>query len=130
MGKPRQGPRVGWLVQPVESEELGERQVDPVNDSRWPREGLAALVSRIGPLCDQGIEAAGVDGAGVSLLASDGSPVPVLSTDELSSLVEDLQFTLGEGPCFEATTSRAPVLVSDLTAEGQATAPRWPILSN
>jgi len=114
----------------LESGVLGERQVDSVNESRWPAEGLAALVSRIGPLCAEGIEAAGVDGAGVSLLASDGSPVPVLSTDELSGVVEDLQFTLGEGPCFDATTSQAPVLVSDLTAEVRATAPRWPVFLN
>ncbi len=86
-----------------------------------------ALASRIGPLCEQGVQAAGVDGAGVSLLASDGSPVPVLSTDDLSGLVEDLQFTLGEGPCFDATSTMAPVLVGDLSAEGRSSTPRWPI---
>jgi len=88
---------------------------------------VAAIAERIRPLCDRGVEAAGVDGAGVSLLASNGSPVPVLSTDDLSAVVEDLQFTLGEGPCFEATTSLAPVLVNDLRAERRLATPRWPI---
>jgi GAF domain-containing protein len=49
-----------------------------------------------------------------------------MSTDDRSALIEDLQFTLGEGPCFDATTSRSPVLISDLTAREEGVADRWP----
>jgi hypothetical protein len=38
-------------------------------------------------------------------------------------LLEELQFTLGEGPCLDAVTSRQPVLVPDL-ADGAMG--RWP----
>ncbi len=72
-----------------------------------------AVVARIGRLCELGVRTAGVDGAGVSVIA-DAGPQPVLSTDDLSALIEELQFTLGEGPCFNATATQTPVLVSDL----------------
>jgi hypothetical protein len=101
-----------------------------MDDSRWPREGLTAIAARIQPLCEEAIQDTGVDGAGVSLLAADGSPVPVLSSDDVAGLVEDLQFVLGEGPCFDATASLAPVLVSDLSAEARAARPRWPLFLN
>jgi GAF domain len=86
-----------------------------------------AAVDRIGGLCELGVQQGGVDGAGVSMLSADGNPDPVYSTDELSALIEDLQFTLGEGPCFDAKTNRAPVLISDLAAREEGLAQRWPI---
>ncbi len=86
----------------------------------------AAVVAWIGGLCEQGVRASGVDGAGVSVIPTSGGPQPVTSTDDRSALIEDLQFTLGEGPCFDATTSRSPVLISDLTAREEGVADRWP----
>jgi hypothetical protein len=47
----------------------------------------------------------------------------VAALDEESQVVEELQFVLGEGPCWAAFETRAPVLVPDLLGEaGQ----RWP----
>ncbi len=77
-------------------------------------------------LCGHGVIAAGVDGAGVSVIAASKSAQPVLSTDERSGRLEELQFTLGEGPCYDAAMTRCPVLVSDLTAEGDPSTIRWP----
>jgi hypothetical protein len=73
-------------------------------------------------LCLRAVQEAGVDGAGVSMLSRDGTPDPVFATDVLSALVEDLQFTLGVGPCFDAVATQAPVLVGDLTNPDQEVA--------
>src|SRR4030095_7694090 len=45
------------------------------------------------------------------------------ASDPGSERLEDLQFTLGEGPCIDALASRSPVLVPDL-ADGAMM--RWP----
>ncbi|MDQ7810735.1 GAF domain-containing protein [Amycolatopsis sp. A133] len=44
------------------------------------------------------------------------------ATDHVSAGLEDLQLTVGEGPCLDAFASGGPVLIADLAA---ATA-RWP----
>ena len=71
--------------------------------------------------------ATGLDGAGVSILASTGTREPWCATDELASRIEELQLTLGEGPCVDSSTSGSPVLVPDLSDPGDAVAGRWPI---
>ena len=91
-----------------------------------PAERPAAVVAWIGGLCEHGVRAAGVDGAGVSVTTQGRSPQPVLSTDERAGRIEELQFTLGEGPCFDARATLSPVLVSDLTDAGEAVGARWP----
>ena len=45
------------------------------------------------------------------------------SSDSTSGAVEDLQFTLGEGPCVDACRSGLPVFEPDLAAPGVS---RWP----
>lgn len=77
-------------------------------------------------LCVLGVREAGVDGAGVSMLTADGTPDPVFATDELSGLVEDLQFTLGVGPCYDASRHRSPVLVADLLDPAEGVQAGWP----
>ncbi len=48
----------------------------------------------------------------------------VCVTDDVSARVEELQVTLGEGPCVDAYASRSPVLSPDLRA--QHALRRWP----
>lgn len=62
----------------------------------------------------------------MSVTATSGGAQPVTSTDERSALIEDLQFTLGEGPCFDASSLRDPLLIDDLTADRVGAASRWP----
>ena len=62
-------------------------------------------------------------GVGVSLLPRGSEPITVAASSEASVLVEELQFTLGEGPCIDAYASRSPVLVPDLSATA---AKSWP----
>jgi GAF domain-containing protein len=89
---------------------------------------LAATDSRSQPeqicqLCTQRLD---ISGAGLSMVTPDGSRGIVCSTDDVSARIEDLQFTLGEGPCFEAARSGSPVLISDLDETGDLAIERWP----
>ena len=65
-----------------------------------------------------------VDGAAISLLTASASSQTLWSTDATAGLLEDLQFSLGEGVCVEAAVTGRPVLVADVrhTTEGS----RWP----
>ncbi|AHH98762.1 GAF domain-containing protein [Kutzneria viridogrisea] len=64
-----------------------------------------------------------VDGMSISLMSDTDRREVMFASDELSARIEALQFSLGEGPCFEAFTTGRPVLVPDLAT---ATAPSWP----
>lgn len=78
---------------------------------------------RLEGLCFSCVEAAGVDGAGLIVVTGDGTPETVYATNDLSAQLEDMQFTLGEGPCVEATRSGFPVLVPRLDAKSWQ---QWP----
>ncbi|RAK28855.1 ANTAR domain-containing protein [Actinoplanes lutulentus] len=56
----------------------------------------------------------GVGGAGLALMSSLPAQQVRFTSDLVSARVEELQLTLGEGPCKDAYSSRRPVLVSDL----------------
>jgi GAF domain len=83
--------------------------------------------SRIGRLCTVCVQRTGVDGGGVAMLSSLREPVLLHATDDVARAVDDLQFTLGEGPSVEAAAQGVPVLVSD-TAELTEQTDRWPTL--
>lgn len=53
-------------------------------------------------------------GAGVMLMSDDLPIGSLCTTDEVSTLIEELQFTLGEGPCMDAHHSGRVVLEPDL----------------
>jgi hypothetical protein len=64
-----------------------------------------------------------VTGVGLALMADDRPAGIVAATDGAARELEELQFTLGEGPCVDASGTGRPVLQPDLAA----TAPlRWP----
>ena len=89
-----------------------------------------SVTQRMAAICKQGIEGARVDGAGVTMIARDGTRLPVCSTDDLSTLVEELQVTLGQGPCVDATATHAPILVGDLADPLEGVQQRWPIFQD
>ena len=68
-------------------------------------------------------EALPVSGVGLVLMSEDGPAGTVSVTDSAAAKLEDIQFTLGEGPCVEASRTGRPVLQPDLAATGPA---RWP----
>jgi hypothetical protein len=65
----------------------------------------------------------GVNGAGVMLMSGDIPRGSLCSTDEVSQLIEELQYTLGEGPCVDAYQQDKVVAEPDLA--GPVTR-RWP----
>jgi len=65
----------------------------------------------------------GVNGAGVMLMSGDIPRGSLSSTDDVSQLIEELQYTLGEGPCVDAYQQDRVVAEPDLA---EPVAPRWP----
>jgi hypothetical protein len=61
-------------------------------------------------------------GVGVSLESGSGNQVAYAASDATCERIEELQFTLGEGPGLDAYSARRPVLSHDL---GDPTTP-WP----
>jgi len=57
----------------------------------------------------------GVSGAGIMLIAGDVPQGSVCTTDEVSALIEELQYALGEGPCVDAYHTERPVSEPDLS---------------
>lgn len=73
-------------------------------------------------LCTSGVEIAEVSGAGIMLMRGDEPHAALCVTDPVSELIEELQFTFGEGPCIDAHGLRVPVLEPDLASP---VVPRW-----
>jgi hypothetical protein len=65
-------------------------------------------------LCQVCAEATAVSGAGIMLMSGDGARGSLCSTDEVSARIDELQYTLGEGPCVDAYHQDRPVLEPDL----------------
>jgi len=65
-----------------------------------------------------------VDGAGLSLMSGPGLRLPLGSSDDDAAAAERLQFTIGEGPCFEAHREGRPVTVTPVKLRE-----RWPALA-
>lgn len=55
-----------------------------------------------------------MSGAGVTLMSGDLSQGTLCTTDAVSALIEQMQYTLGEGPCVDAFHQDRPVLEPDL----------------
>jgi hypothetical protein len=73
-------------------------------------------------LCAVAAEVTAMSGAGIMLMTADTPRGSLCSTNNLSALIEDLQFTLGEGPCIDAYHHDRPVLEPDLADPDAA---RW-----
>jgi hypothetical protein len=74
-------------------------------------------------LCAASVEALPVGGAGLALMTATGHGGTVAATDGPAMVMENLQYTLGEGPCMDAFRDGRPVLHSDLASTGMS---RWP----
>jgi hypothetical protein len=54
----------------------------------------------------------------------------VHASDPVAAAIEDLQLTLGEGPCVDVATSGAAVMVADLSDRPGDLRDRWPVFLN
>jgi hypothetical protein len=76
-----------------------------------------------GPLvCEVAVDRLDIDGAAISVRTSGRAQDLIAATGAWAQQLEELQYTLGEGPGVEAYTNAGPVLVADLFDA----APRWP----
>lgn len=73
-------------------------------------------------LCEMTRDLADATGAGVMLMSVEMPQASLCSTDEVSALIEDLQYTLGEGPCVDAHHDGQVVLEPNLA---NPETPRW-----
>lgn len=73
-------------------------------------------------LCEVCRRVTGVSGAGIMLMSGDLPIGSACTTSDVSALMEDLQYTLGEGPCVDAFQLDRPVLEPDLA---NPAVPRW-----
>jgi len=84
---------------------------------------MPALVGRLQRLCRAAQRDLPASGVGVSMVSEAGGLLTAAASSPDSARVEELQFTMGEGPCLSAFASRRPVLVPDLS---QAATTTWP----
>ena len=68
------------------------------------------------------VEAFPVDGASISVLAGPVSGLTVSATDPVANRLDELQFDLGEGPCWTSLAHRVPVLM-----DARDAGPDWPM---
>jgi hypothetical protein len=83
-------------------------------------DGIRGLMLR---LCAAMGRVVGASGVGLTVMAKDGVRGVIVATDPATERLEELQYTLGEGPCVDAFGRQHPVLVPSL-ADGAMT--RWP----
>jgi GAF domain-containing protein len=74
-------------------------------------------------LCQAGPQIVGVSGAAVMLMSGDMPRGSLCTTDQVSQLIEELQYTFGEGPCLDAYQQGKVVTEPDL---GDPAERRWP----
>ncbi|CAM5617235.1 GAF domain-containing protein [Streptomyces finlayi] len=78
-------------------------------------------------VCTAAVAALPVGGAGISAMSTSVANYPLCSTDGTSEQLEELQLTLGEGPCVDAFTGSVPILTPDMAdSELQDS---WPVFA-
>jgi GAF domain-containing protein len=90
---------------------------------------VLALLAAHGPdverLCDVCVAEMGdINGVGLAVMTAMPARGTRYVSDKTSARVEELQFSLGEGPCVDAFAHGRPVLVADLAEREYAL--RWP----
>ena len=83
------------------------------------RRGVAAADR----LCEACVLFFDVDAAAISLVFDGASSGTLGSSGAPARMYDELQFTLGEGPCLDSVAQRTPILVADLTDLNT----RWPV---
>jgi len=96
----------------------GERRTRILTELAGGTGGAAGAVR----LCEVCRNITGTTGAGIMLMSGDLPLGSACSTNEVSALIEDLQYALGEGPCVDAFHLDHPVIEPDLAAPA---VPRW-----
>lgn len=75
-------------------------------------------------LCEACVTLLGMDAAAISLVFDGANTGTLGASGALARECDELQFTLGEGPCLDSIEHRGPVMVGDLSNPAEA---RWPV---
>jgi hypothetical protein len=95
-------------------------------DLTWS-DGGGTRSARFRALCEAAVHTLPIAGASLTLTTAVGHRTLLASSDGVSARLDELHFTLGEGPAVDAVSRGHPVLVGDLA--DPATAGRWPAFS-
>jgi hypothetical protein len=76
-------------------------------------------------ICLASVRAVPVTGAAISVMTGAGQLTTVCASDDAAARLEEMQFTLGIGPCVDAVRSGGPVLVRDLADDADPVGVRW-----
>src|SRR3954465_6073139 len=100
---------------------MSSRAVTEILSAVWAasRDGEGPPASLV-RLCAQTLP---VSGVGLALMTDDGPAGTVAASDGGALQLEELQFTLGEGPCVDASRPGRPVLSPDLAGTSSRS---WP----
>lgn len=77
-------------------------------------------------LCSPFLSVIPVTGVAVSLLAGGAVQATMCSSNSTAARLDEIQFDLGEGPCWTALSTRRPVLAPDLSD----TREEWPLFTD
>jgi len=75
-------------------------------------------------LCTPFLKVLPIDGASISTLGAPFETETISASDAFAARIDELQFDLGEGPCWRALATRRPVLSPDIRFEQN---PAWPM---
>lgn len=115
---------------------IGVGASDAGGDAGTDADGLGRVRGTLGGIesgqtswdgvCMACADALSITGAGIILLAGGEDRTSLGISDEIEGVIEEAQFTLGEGPCVDAARSAVPVHAPDLAGPGQTL---WPTFS-
>lgn len=94
----------------------------------WVLDDIVATGGADAPqrICEACVAALPLDRAALTLMTRPDQQQPLWASDEVAKELDELQFTLGEGPCVQAFVDRRPVLVADLAEQGDCP---WPVFA-
>lgn len=84
-------------------------------DSETPSESTSGTASTLVRICKAVVRVLPASGAAVSLITKVGPAGIVASSDARAESIEELQFTLGESPGWDAYEARTPVFAPDIS---------------
>ncbi len=83
------------------------------------------MLSGVGEICDTAMSLARADGAALAILTRSAlSRELIYATDRLAQELDELQYTIGEGPCFDAYLDDTPQFHPELMKISEPS--RWP----
>lgn len=90
------------------------------------KKSLSLAHERKTSLCDPFLAILPVVGASVSILAGPASQSTVCASNSTAARLDEIQFDLGEGPCWDALSTRRPVLTDDVAHHASGV---WPMFA-